>query len=261
MLFLIWLLAAPPAGPSPDPRSPGRGADAPPPGISHRERDDDHCAQTWQIDGGITWLRLTWQWKGGQPVDPLDGCGGSGLLRLEDSSARPIGFVRVTLSDDGATKTERWRWSNDQAWPGSFYVRPMRYDPEAGLDDSTTWEAKINAALAEVGEREQVVSEHWSSAFSRGDSFTWTGFSPTASAVPKAAGDVWFIGTPGGGAAGPTLYLRATSGDGGAVEPVAWYATSPHDVHLRGAAPYVSFRRGSADEVPDTLHAGRHPAR
>lgn len=257
MLLLALLLAATPTRPSPDPRSPSGTADAPSPNTPHRQRDDDYCAMTWQIDGGITWMRLTWDWRSGAPVNPLDGCDGSGLLRLEDGAGGPIGFVRVTRGSEEGAKVERWRWLRSQAWPSTFFVRPMRYDPDADLDDSRAWEAKANVVLINLGDREPVLSEHWTSAYSVGSSFTWTGFSSARSSVPKEAGDVWFVGTPGGGAEGPTLYLRARSGEGGELDPIAWYATQPHDVHLRGVAPFVSFRRGEASEVPDSLYAGR----
>lgn len=255
-LLLLLALAAPaPRDPRPDPSAPGSHQAAEP---RPRENDlsgtDMQCPDTIQIDGGITWLRMTWRWEQGEPVNPMNGCWGSGLLRIVDSGGAAIGFVRTTLADDETTKTERWRWLQGKSWPSSFKVRPMRYGFTT-TDDSTTWEQKVDEVLSSVEGPALVRSQHWNRAFPVSATFTWRGFADAAVTLPQAAGDLWYIGTPSVASDGPTLYLRARKDEAGAVQPVAWYASGSDDVHLSTEDAHVSFRLAQVTELPATVYA------
>lgn len=251
MLWLFLLLAAPaPVNPRPDPSRPVTWDDRYNPRTDTPDRPDGALCEEIQIDGGITWLRMTWRWEQGEPVNPMNGCWGSGLLRIVDSGGAPIGFVRTTLGEDEETKTERWRWLAGKSWPSSFKVRPMRFGFTAESDDSTTWEEKVDEVLAAVDGPALVRSQHWNRAFPLSATFVWRGFADTAVTLPQQAGDLWYIGTPSVNSDGPTLYLQARKDEAGVVQPVAWYASGSDDVHLSTEDAHVSFRLAQVSELP-----------
>ena len=209
--------------------------------------DPEVCTPTWQIDGGISWLKLTWRWSADKAVDPVDDCSGVGLLQIVDGAGVRVGFVRVEspLAD---TRVEHWRWLPGKSWPASFKVKPMSYT-SGGTDDSAGYEAVIDQLSASVGSAADVRAADWDAVFSEHQDYTWSGFAESATEVSagmRGGTSAWWRGSPTPASDGPTVWAVAGRGS----TPTVWYGSDDEEITFSGSGSYVSFTKIRPDAAP-----------